>query len=133
MLQWLPVIGPAVQKLLDLIPDPNAKAKAAAEFQNTVFNAVVKEASDHRETNKIEAQHQSLFVAGWRPCIGWVCAAALTFEYIIRPFWVWVILTWYPTTPIPPSMNEVLWELLFGMLGLGTLRTIDKRGLLGRQ
>lgn len=123
---FIPILGPAIQKVLDLIPDANAKARAEAEFNKMVLEAVVAEGRDNREINKAEAQHQSIFVAGWRPAIGWVCALALAFQYLIRPFWIWSITVWWPESPIPPTLDGMLWELVFGMLGIGGLRTLEK-------
>jgi len=111
LLDFLPLLGAAAQKLLDLIPDPGARAEA-----------------DQREINRAEAASPSLFVAGWRPAIGWVCAAALAFQYLARPLWVWASAVWWPSAPAPPALDEMLWQLMFGMLGMGSLRTIEKMG-----
>ena len=122
----IPLLVPAVGKLLGLIPDPAARRQAEMEFNKALLDAVVREGADNRDINKAEAQHRSLFVAGWRPLIGWVCGAALAFEYLIRPFWLWVAATWFPGSPIPPGLDGMLWELMFGMLGIGGLRTVEK-------
>ena len=122
----LPLIGPALEKLLSLIPDSNARAKAEAEYQRALLDIAAKAEADQREINKIEAGSQSVFVAGWRPAIGWVCAAALAFQYLVRPFWAWAIANWWPGCPVPPGLDENLWQLMAGMLGLGTLRTLEK-------
>jgi len=84
------------------------------------------------ELNKIEATHRSVFVAGWRPAIGWVCAAAL-FTYFVPQFilgtivWVMTIHTlgWTEIPPYPVNANS-LFELVLAMLGMATLRTIEK-------
>lgn len=77
--------------------------------------------------NKLEAQSPSVFVAGWRPFIGWVCGAALAYQYLIRPIIIYVsALKGLDPTHIPPGLDNNLWELMFGMLGLGTLRTFEK-------
>ena len=73
------------------------------------------------ELNKIEAQHRSRFVAGWRPAIGWVCAIGLLFPFIINP-----ILQWFTDKPGPQLPLDALLELVLAMLGLGALRTIEK-------
>ena len=123
---FIPVIGTAVDKLLNLIPDPNARARAEAEYHQAVLSALVQEGADNRETNKVEAAHSSIFVAGWRPFIGWVCGGALAFQYLIRPFWIWTAAVWWPEAPVPPSLDAMLWELVLGMLGIGGLRTMEK-------
>ena len=73
------------------------------------------------ELNKIEASHRSRFVAGWRPAIGWICAAGLSFPFIINP-----MLQWATNKPGPELPLDVLMELVLAMLGLGSLRTIEK-------
>ena len=74
------------------------------------------------EVNKIEAQHRSIFVAGWRPFIGWVCGVALLYNFILRD-----IIAWVCPEQIPPSLQmDHLITILLGMLGLGGLRTYEK-------
>jgi len=117
---------PIVNKLLDFIPDSNARAKAELELQRSLLDAAVRAGADNREINKTEAAHRSLFVAGWRPFIGWVCGAALAFQYLIRPFWVWGAAVWFPGASVPPGLDGMLWELMLGMLGIGGLRSYEK-------
>jgi hypothetical protein len=73
------------------------------------------------ELNKIEAQHRSIFVAGWRPFIGWICGIGLSFPFIINP-----VLQWLTSKPGPILPIENLMELVLAMLGLGALRTVEK-------
>jgi hypothetical protein len=74
------------------------------------------------EVNKIEAQHRSIFVAGWRPFIGWVCGLALLYNFILRD-----IIAWLSPDIMPPALQmEHLLTVLLGMLGLGGLRTYEK-------
>lgn len=74
------------------------------------------------EVNKIEAQHRSIFVAGWRPFIGWVCGLALLYNFILRD-----LIAWLSPGVMPPALQmEHLLTVLMGMLGLGGLRTYEK-------
>jgi len=73
------------------------------------------------ELNKIEATHRSMFVAGWRPFIGWVCGVGLINMFLINPW-----LQWFTLKPGPDLPKDVIMELVFALLGLGTLRTIEK-------
>jgi len=132
ILEFLPVVGSAVQKLLDLIPDPNARAKAAEEYQQTVLAIAAKAEADQRDINKTEAASNSLFVAGWRPGIGWVCALALAFQYLVRPLVSWAAGVWWPAMPALPGLDDSLWQLMFGMLGMGGLRTLEKTRGVGK-
>ena len=126
ILDFLPLIGTAAQKLLDLIPDPGARAKAAEEYQRAVLEVAAKAEADQRDINKVEAASASLFVSGWRPAIGWVCALALGFQYLLRPLLTWAQGVWWPGLPALPGLDEALWQLMFGMLGMGSLRTFEK-------
>lgn len=78
------------------------------------------------EVNKIEAGSQSVFVAGWRPAIGWVCGAAYAYTFVVQPFLVFVLHAFgRAVTPPTLEMTE-LSMVLFGMLGLGAMRSFDK-------
>lgn len=78
------------------------------------------------DINKAEAASSSSFTSGWRPAIGWVCAAALAAQYIARPLLAWVgIVTGHPF-PTLPGIDDNLWQLMLGMLGLGGLRSFEK-------
>jgi hypothetical protein len=73
--------------------------------------------------NEIEAQHRTVFVAGWRPFIGWVCGIALAYNFVIRDLFIWLI----NPKIVPPALQmEHLMTVLLGMLGLGGLRTYEK-------
>lgn len=79
------------------------------------------------DTNKTEAANSSVFVAGWRPAIGWVCGAGLAYTYLLYPLLLWVCAMWCPQVK-PPALvvDSVLTELLFAMLGMAGLRSFDK-------
>ena len=74
------------------------------------------------EVNKIEAQHRSIFVAGWRPFIGWVCGLGLLYNFVIRDLVAWLMPEIMPSA----LQMEHLITILMGMLGLGGLRTYEK-------
>ena len=73
------------------------------------------------EINKVEAQSRSVFVAGWRPFIGWVCGVAFAFHYIVMP----LLIAYTDIEPVEFDTNS-LFTVLMGMLGLGGLRTFEK-------
>ena len=72
--------------------------------------------------NEVEAQHRSMFVAGWRPFIGWVCGLAFAYHFVAFP----IVRTIYPEIDFPTLNTEPLFTVLMGMLGLGGLRTFEK-------
>ena len=75
------------------------------------------------EINKVEAQHRTIFVAGWRPFIGWVCGGALAYNFVLRDLLIWFI----GPEQVPPALQmEHLMTVLIGMLGLGGMRTFEK-------
>jgi hypothetical protein len=84
LLSLIPGIGPVVEKALALIPDVNERARAEAEFNKAMLDAVMREGSDNRDINKAEATHSNIFVSGWRPFIGWICGIALAFQYLVH-------------------------------------------------
>ena len=91
-------------------------------------NAVLEKLKQHPaelqvELNKIEAGHRSLFVAGWRPFIGWICGLGLANVYLINPWLQWLYGVEGPQLPL-----NVMVELIIAMLGLGSLRTVEKFG-----
>lgn len=115
-------IGAGLQIINKFIPDPAEKIKAEAELRDSLQ----KWDQAQNEVNKVEAANTSLFVSGWRPSIGWVCASALAYQYILVPFLMWGCIIFSVNIPKPPTLDDTLWQLMFGMLGLGGLRTYEK-------
>ncbi len=84
-------------------------------------------ATEQIRVNVEEAKSQSVFVAGWRPFIGWVCGVALAYNYVAMPFIVWGARWISDKAPGMPALDMgELSTLLFGMLGLGVMRTVEK-------
>lgn len=75
------------------------------------------------EINKIEAGHKSLFVAGWRPCLGWICTVALGWGWILAP----VLLFIFPDKTMPAIELGQAISLVMAMLGMGALRSYEKK------
>jgi hypothetical protein len=120
---WLLALAPKlIDLLVPLIPDRAAREKALQSILGMLQEADQQQVSVNRQ----EALHASLFVAGWRPAIGWTCAAALAFEYLVSPLGQWIGFVLGHPIPKPPTLSEHLWELLMGMLGLGALRSLEK-------
>ena len=122
-----PFIGPMVDKLVDRIPNPNERAKAKEEFEKQLMDAVTQASLAQTKINQIEAAHKSVFVAGWRPFIGWVCGVAILWAFIVQPLAVWAVKSFGdPTTQLPLINVDGLYQLVLAMLGLGGLRTFEK-------
>ena len=121
-------------KLVDrLIPDPAAKAQAALQLmQLKASGELARMTADtdlaraQTEVNKAEATSASLFVAGGRPFVIWVCGAALANDFIVRPLAVFVAGLLGQSARWPALDAQSLMPLLLGLLGLGALRTYEK-------
>lgn len=98
-----------------------------SEQEKAELLAAVSLVQGQLEVNKAEASSASAFVAGWRPFIGWVCGVALAYTYVVYPLLLWACAS-AKLSFTPPLLgnNEMLYELLFGMLGMGALRTFEK-------
>lgn len=131
----LAMLLPFAQDLIkQFFPDPQARADAQLKLAQLVQSgelaqlaSVTTLAQGQLDVNKIEAASTRLFVAGWRPFIGWICGGALAFDTIVRP--VVVMGMAYAGHPAPVMLHlstEQIYGLLFGLLGLGTLRSVEK-------
>ena len=128
MLQAL--IGPVSGLLDKFIEDKDQKAALAHEIATMAEKQMHEQTMGQLEVNKAEAAHRSIFVAGWRPMVGWVCAAALAYHFILYPLAVF-ILVYFNVSGLHPSDlpsfdMDSLMTVLLGMLGLGGLRTYEK-------
>ena len=124
-----PVIGSLLEKI---IPDPKmaaeAKLKAIELAQNgelAHLDADLKLALGQIEVNKAEATTDK-FRGGWRPFIGWVCGIGVAIQFVVSPLLTWFSMVIGVPIIFPVLDSSVLMTLLFGMLGLGTLRTTEK-------
>ena len=97
------------------------------EAERAQLAAAVAIVQGQLQVNQAEAASPSVFVAGWRPAIGWVCGGALAYTYLLYPILMWAAAIWWPNLSPPKLGNDgMLYELLLGMLGLGGLRTFEK-------
>jgi hypothetical protein len=98
--------------------------KSAAEAAQLA--AAVALVQGQMDVNRAEAASPNAFTSGWRPAIGWVCGLALLFQYILRPLLMWYgVITGHQWPPLP-GIDDNLWQLMLGLLGLGGLRTFEK-------
>lgn len=127
------LIAPVAAIIDKLIPDKEAAAKAKYELikleqdgQLAELNAMVELNRQQATTNTAEAQHRSLFVAGWRPAVGWCCAIGVFWHFVGYPLALFIAATAGYDGAIPELDTSVLLELIFAMLGMGGLRTYEK-------
>lgn len=120
-------LGPILDGVLRFIPDKSARAEAKEQFEGQVLGAIAGLVEGQLRINEQEAKHGSLFVAGWRPAIGWICGIALGWNFIVQPLFTWVaFILGINVEGIPELDLGPLIAILLGMLGLGGLRTYEK-------
>jgi len=128
----------AVAGLLDtainkIWPDPAAKASAEAQLMKAQAEAALAAVQQQIDINKIEAASNSVFVAGWRPFVGWVCGTAFAVIFVVLPVANWISqVSGGPKVDIEFDVGTLV-TVLAGMLGLGGLRTIEKFGGVARK
>lgn len=104
-------------------PDEEKRREAEAQLLQDAMKGELAQVVAQLEINAKEAMHPSMFVAGWRPAVGWVCVAAMAFQYLARP----IAIGFNITTDEMPGLDENLWAILTGILGIGGLRTFEKQ------
>lgn len=128
------ILDPIVAIINKVVPDKAAAAAATAQLQLLTAQGAINEeiaqlaatTVNQSDINKVEAANPSLFVSGWRPMIGWVCASALAYQYLLSPLAAGILRVIGHPVDALPSLDGQLWELMFGMLGMGGLRTMEK-------
>lgn len=120
----IPIIGDVLNKFL---PDE----QKAAEAQQAIEAALIANAAQinlaQLEVNKVEAGSRNVFVAGWRPFIGWTCGLAFFWQFVGMPVTVFALgVLDKPVPELPVFDFGPLMTVLLGMLGLGGLRTYEK-------
>ena len=126
----IPLLGTLVDKLF---PDPAAAAAAKVQVMEMAqrgelaqLDADLKMATGQNEVNKAEATSTSLFVAGWRPFIGWTCGAAFAYKFVLAPAGAFAMAAAGHPLQLPVLDFTEMSTILVGMLGLGGLRTVEK-------
>jgi len=127
-------IADGVAKIISLFKiDPNVALQKQTELaeiqlgmQRDAAAAVAQQLHDQSAVNQAEAANPKIFIAGWRPFIGWVCGTGLATQFVVGPFVTWIAaLVGHPV--VFPSLDMgTLLTLLLGMLGLGGMRTFEK-------
>ena len=116
------LIDPISNILDKFVADKDLKQKLEHELKTELHRANMAQI----EVNKEEAKHRTVFVAGWRPFTGWVCASALAYHFILEPVLVFFLTLNGISIDLPQFDMGSLLTVLMGMLGLGSLRTYEK-------
>ena len=119
---------PVIATVLDrVIPDEAGKEKAKLEMQAAIMEAANKGMLAQLEVNKVEAAHRSIFIAGWRPFVGWTCGVALCWHFVLQDLILFAAAcAGYPMDALPQFDTDTLLTVLLSMLGLGGLRSFEK-------
>tara|TARA_R110000787_G_scaffold276255_3_gene385166 strand:- start:1558 stop:1953 length:396 start_codon:yes stop_codon:yes gene_type:complete len=126
MLQAL--IGPVTGLLDKFIPDADEKARIAHELATMGEKHAQEALLAQLEINKAEAASGSVFKGGWRPAVGWVCASAFAYHFVLQPILLFVVaLTGTELPTLPEFDMGTLLPVLGGMLGIGGLRSYEKK------
>ena len=122
--------GGALDKVIDLVGSYQEKKLTKEQLEYEIRTLSERQAHEVQvaqiEVNKTEAAHQSLFVAGWRPMLGWVCALGFTVNFLIAPLGTFLAGLAGHAIVFPMADLSNMMPVLLGMLGLGGLRTYEK-------
>ena len=121
--QLIPILGNVLDKT---ITDKDAKQKALASIEEALVSNAHNINLETIKTNQIEASHRSVWVAGWRPAIGWSCAAGIFWMVVGYPVMSWMVALRGLDVALPDLPTDILFELTMAMLGMGALRSFDK-------
>ena len=119
------LIGPVTGLLDKFIEDKDQRNALAHEIATMSERHAQEISKGQLEVNKVEAAHKSLFVSGWRPAIGWISGLALLYSTILAP----ILGIWFT---VPPVDSSLLTSVLMGMLGLGAMRSYEKKNNVAR-
>ena len=116
------------------VKDKDLVVQLKASARSEEFQGQIKLLAGQMEINKIEASSSSMFVAGWRPYVGWVCGIALTYTYVLYPILQFIVAVTMENPPVLPEVEAIsLMPILMGMLGLGAMRSHDKKHGVSRE
>jgi hypothetical protein len=127
----IPLITTLLPSIMDvagrfLPEDKEKRAEAEREIEAKLTESLAKIDLAQLGINKTEASHRSLFVAGWRPFIGWSCGFALAYTYVMQPILTFGLAQAGYLIDLPAVNLGEMMPVLMGMLGLGGLRTFEK-------
>lgn len=120
------LIDPIASLIGKVIPDKDKAAKIAYDIATLAEKNTHEQVLAQLEVAKIEASHKSMFVAGARPSIMWICGIGLGYNVLVHP----ILDIWFA---MPAVNTELLYPTLMGMLGLGTMRSVDKLNGVARE
>jgi len=121
------LVQPVTGLLDKFIEDKDQKNQLAHEISTMAERHAQELAKGQLEINKAEAQSRNVFIAGWRPFIGWTCGVAMAYNYVVHPILIFTLAQFNYLVAIPALDLGEMMPVLMGMLGLGSLRTYEKK------
>jgi hypothetical protein len=126
------LIGPVTGLLDKFIEDKDQKNALAHEIATMSERHAQELAKGQMAINQVEAAHKSIFISGWRPATGWVCVLGMFGNFITIPFTNFVLALLKYDIVIPLIPLDTMLPVLMGMLGLGAMRTYEKKNSVHR-
>jgi len=123
---WTALIAPVTSILDKFIEDKDQKNKMAHEIATMAEKQAHAQNMAQIDINKTEASHRSIFVAGWRPCLGWVSSLSFAWIFLLQPLVQWILILAGNNVVLPTFQTDVLMELTFALLGMAGLRSWEK-------
>lgn len=124
-----PIVGDLIQGAVEIIgkfiPDADKRVEAQLELAKLADGAQAREDELLRgqiEVNKVEASSSNIFVAGWRPFIGWTCGVSLGYTWIVAP----IAKPLFHLATLPVIDPGQIYPIVLAMLGIGGMRTVEK-------
>ena len=120
------LVGPVSGLLDKFIEDKDVKNQLAHDLSTMAERHAQELSKGQLEINKAEAQSRNIFVAGWRPFIGWTCGFAMAYNYVLQPILIFVLAQFDYLVQLPGLDLSEMMPVLMGMLGLGGMRSFEK-------
>ena len=127
------LIGPISAILDKVIPDKDLREKLSHDIATMAEKHTQQQVMAQIEVNKVEAAHRNMFVAGWRPAIGWICALGMAGNFLVIPFVNMALELTESGVLIPMIQLSEMMPVLMGMLGLGAMRSFEKAKGVSRE
>ena len=123
-------IANVVNTVIDrLLPDKTQAAQAKADLLEMQVKGELDNAIAQLQVDAAEAQNKSLFVAGWRPFVGWACGIAFVYSFMLQPLIITILVACkvnFDASKLPALNLGQMITVLLGMLGMGAMRSVDK-------
>lgn len=119
-------IGTLAKDIREAIIGKEMTPELQVQLQQKLLDVEFQTIQAQTKINEIEASSEHLFVAGWRPFVGWICGLSLAYAAMIEPLMCWIARVYGYGGTFPTLNTDITMQVLFGMLGIGIMRSYDK-------